>query len=107
MAEIRNICEEIEIAIYSDEKLTQEQLNPIDLFVTGYTTMASIEIKDRERYNAEVIDNLGGHYIKRKKYNKNNALIGIDLCILLYYNVIMENMLFWGNYLRKDSFLWM
>jgi hypothetical protein len=31
--------------------------------------MASIEIKDRERYNAEVIDNLGGHYIKRKKYD--------------------------------------
>lgn len=40
----------------------------IDLYVTGLTSKAAIEIKDRERYTAEAIESFGGHYIKYNKY---------------------------------------
>lgn len=46
----------------------QETTSTIDLFVTGYTTTAAIEIKDRERYNAKDVERFGGMYIKETKY---------------------------------------
>lgn len=46
----------------------QDTTSTIDLFVTGYTTTAAIEIKDRERYKANDVENFGGMYIKETKY---------------------------------------
>ena len=46
----------------------QPTASKIDLFVTGLTDMAAIEIKDRERYTAEQIEGFGGMYIKETKY---------------------------------------
>lgn len=40
----------------------------IDLFVTGFTEKAAVEIKDRERYTSEEIEGFGGMYIKWTKY---------------------------------------
>lgn len=46
----------------------QPVTNPIDLYVTGYVTTAAVEIKYRERYKAQDVENFGGMYIKETKY---------------------------------------
>lgn len=46
----------------------QSTTSKIDLYATGYTATAAIEIKDRERYNAEEVEKFGGMYIKETKY---------------------------------------
>ena len=51
----------------------QPTASKIDLFVTGLTGTAAIEIKDRERYTAEQIEGFGGMYIKETKYNSLTA----------------------------------
>lgn len=51
----------------------QSTSSKIDLFVTGLTDMAAIEIKDRERYTAEQVESFGGMYIKETKYNSLTA----------------------------------
>lgn len=45
----------------------------IDLFVTGLTDMAAIEIKDREKYTSDDIEKFGGMYIMQHKYNSLTA----------------------------------
>lgn len=45
-----------------------EKGNPIDLYATGFTKNAAIEIKLRENYNANDVENFGGMYIKETKY---------------------------------------
>ena len=46
----------------------QSTTSKIDLYVTGLTDMAAIEIKNRQKYTAEEIEGFGGMYLKEKKY---------------------------------------
>lgn len=47
----------------------QSTKSQVDLFVTGHTKTAAIEVKDRERYNADEVEKFGGMYIKENKFN--------------------------------------
>lgn len=46
----------------------QPTTSTIDLFVTGYSKTAAIEVKYRDHYTAQDVENFGGMYIKEKKY---------------------------------------
>lgn len=49
-------------------EFTIDKFNHIDLFVTGYTKTASIEIKNRQTYTLNEINNLGGLFLPYHKY---------------------------------------
>lgn len=54
-------------------EFTIDKFNHIDLFVTGYTKTASIEIKNRQTYTSTQIENYGGQYIWEEKYKALTA----------------------------------
>lgn len=88
----RRIIENLIKGRVMNYEFTQEPLNPIDLFVTGYTTTASIEIKDREKYTADFIENLGGHYIKKKKYD--NLMKTMESGYTPYFTAIFKDWIY-------------
>lgn len=50
-------------------EFTEWKYAAVDLFVTGFTDTAAIEIKDREDYTADKIEELGGMYLMKNKYD--------------------------------------
>lgn len=59
------------------EKCVRYEFQPtsskIDLYVTGFTDIVAIEIKDRENYSSKDIEDLGGMFIMQHKYNSLTA----------------------------------
>lgn len=66
----------------------------IDLYVTGITENAAIEIKNRQKYTAEEIEGFGGHYIKYNKYCSLTAST-IDGYKPFFCSIFKDKILFW------------
>lgn len=49
-------------------EFTTDPHDHIDLYLTGFTDMAAIEIKDRENYTADQVESFGGQYIMKHKF---------------------------------------
>lgn len=80
----------------------------IDLYVSGLTDNAAIEIKCRQRYTAEEIEKFGGHYIKYNKYCSLTAST-IDGYKPFFCSIFKDKILFWDimntNITWEDKYL--
>lgn len=52
-----------------DYEFTKDPYYPIDLFITGHNGTSAVEIKNRRPYTSEQIENFGGHYIMKHKWD--------------------------------------
>lgn len=66
----------------------------IDLYVSGITENAAIEIKNRQKYTAEDIESFGGHYIKYNKYCSLTAST-LDGYKPFFCSIFKDKILFW------------
>lgn len=90
-----------------DYEFTKDKYDKVDLFVTGYTHTAAIEIKYRKpQYTSTIIDKKGGHILEWDKF----TALTIDCKsydVPIYEMIYTDSILMWDvSYVTKDMFYW-
>jgi len=81
----RNIVEKIISGHCINYEFTKDRYCPVDLFVTGYTKKAVVEIKNRTGYTSNDVDNMGGHIFEWKKYTGLTSYDGYEPIYTITY----------------------